>query len=534
MKTIPRKQKTIAGSLLRAIVVGLLFLFSYRPGVLFAEVPTTISPDSSFLNGHNSLVTPNGNYFDIKGGYSVGINLYHSFTDFHVGAGDTANFFSQGAGNILSRVTGNNPSNLFGTLGVDTHLPDSSRSTANLFFLNPNGIIFGPSASLDLGGSFHATTADYLRLGPGNNDRFSANHPNADNLISADPIAFGFLTENPGSITIGNPAGAPTNLSFLAGFNDQTLSFVGGPIELNNAQVISLSSQINLISVASVGEARVASGSINGFSAFDVQDFSARGNIAINSSVLEAGTRGSFPAGRVLVRGGNLVIGGTSPTSRQSHAGIFTENASMGIPDGAAIDLELTDSFHLTDGAILEASAVGVARGGDIQINVGRLDVLNNAQINNENSNSSPQAQGAGSITIQGLNERPAERVTLDNATISTTVAGGSRSISPATISINANDMSLKNGTLIQADTTGETSAGNIILKVDTLLAEDSKISSASSSLNTSAGFAGKVNIDGVTESSEAITLNNTEINTSIKGGSSSIVPEIRDMFEVV
>jgi filamentous hemagglutinin family protein len=95
-----------------------------------------------------------GSRVDITGGHTVGPNLFHSFVDFQVGAGDTANFFSQGASNILSRVTGSNPSNIFCTLGFDTNHPDVNRSNANLFFINPNGVVFGPNAAPDLKGVF--------------------------------------------------------------------------------------------------------------------------------------------------------------------------------------------------------------------------------------------------------------------------------------------------------------------------------------------------------------------------------------------
>ncbi len=94
----------------------------------------------------------------IRGGLQQGINLFHSFERFNVDVGTTVLFQDSGVNNIFGRVTGGEISQILGTLGI-------SGGNANLFLLNPNGIIFGPNSSLDLNGSFLATTANAIKFG---------------------------------------------------------------------------------------------------------------------------------------------------------------------------------------------------------------------------------------------------------------------------------------------------------------------------------------------------------------------------------
>jgi filamentous hemagglutinin family protein len=147
----------------------------YQPGIVHPSLACTLSitgaialigtapalaqitPDTT-LGAESSIVTPDaivgGNPADlIEGGALRGSNVFHSFIDFNVAESQRVYFANpNGINNIVSRVTGGNVSNIFGTLGVD--------GAANLFLLNPNGILFGPNAQLDVAGSFSASTGD--------------------------------------------------------------------------------------------------------------------------------------------------------------------------------------------------------------------------------------------------------------------------------------------------------------------------------------------------------------------------------------
>ncbi|AOW99271.1 hypothetical protein BJP34_07200 [Moorena producens PAL-8-15-08-1] len=138
-----------------------------------------IVPDGT-LGAEGSVVIPNttvrGEIADkIEGGATRGANLFHSFQEFNVGELQRVYFANpSGIENILTRVTGGNLSNILGTLGVD--------GAANLFLLNPNGIVFGSQARLDVAGSFFASTANSLVFGDG--VEFSATSPQAPPLLT--------------------------------------------------------------------------------------------------------------------------------------------------------------------------------------------------------------------------------------------------------------------------------------------------------------------------------------------------------------
>src|SRR5437867_2272708 len=161
--------------------------------------------------------------YDITGGTRPGNgqNLLHSFGEFGVPNNNIANFLNDSklmTTNILGRVTGGNPSNIFGTIKT------TDFGNANLFLMNPAGILFGPNATLNVGGSVHFTTADYLRLADG--VRFNT-IPNgaADALLSTAPVAaFGFLASNPEAISVQGSA-----LSVPPG---ESISLIGGNIAI--------------------------------------------------------------------------------------------------------------------------------------------------------------------------------------------------------------------------------------------------------------------------------------------------------------
>jgi len=176
-------------------------------------------------DGTNTVVTPQGNRFDITGGTRSGANLFHSFEQFGLNSGQIANFVSNPEiQNILGRIVGGDVSVINGLIQV-------TQGNSNLFLMNPAGIIFGSNARLNVPAAFTATTATGIGFGE---SWFNAVGTNSYAALVGNPNAFAFTTSQLGSIiNAGNLAVAQgQNLTLLGGtvINTGTVSAPGGQI----------------------------------------------------------------------------------------------------------------------------------------------------------------------------------------------------------------------------------------------------------------------------------------------------------------
>jgi filamentous hemagglutinin family protein len=283
-----------------------------------------------------SLSGPN---YDITSGMGriVGNNLFHSFSQFNLSAGDVANFSGPAnIRNILARVTGGSASSIDGTIR-------SSINGANFFLLNPAGVLFGPNASIDVTGSFAVSTANYLKLA--NGARFVASLGADDSVLTTDPVVgFGFINGAAGSITVQGTLQVPEG---------KTLSVVGGDVSIAGGKLLSANGQINVVSAKAAGEVAIdpVTGSV------DAHSIGTQGRIDINSgAMVDASGEGG---GQVIIRGGRLVI---------ADQGTSVKADTVGVQDGRGIDIELTDGLELRNGAQITTSTFGTGKGGDIAI----------------------------------------------------------------------------------------------------------------------------------------------------------------------
>ena len=349
-----------------------------------------ITPDAT-LGGHSSVVTPNVNVNGmlsdrIDGGAIRGANLFHSFGDFNVDAGRAA-YFTNPAGieNILSRVTGTNPSNILGTLGV--------LGNANLFLINPNGIIFGINARLDVAGSFSASTANSLVFG--NGFEFSATNPQSPPLLTINrPLGLNYQTQQSGSLI---------NAGNLAVPQGQNLTLVGGTV-VTTGQLIAPGGQLSVVAVPSASLVQLGqAGQVLSVSAAS----NAQATTAIPSTLpallsgvndetgvrvtnnnqvelIASGTQIPTSAGTVIVSGSldasNATVGKTGGTIQVlgNHVGLFDQarlNAS-GTTGGGTV---LIGGNYRGQGILPQATASYVGR--DVSINADAMQAGNGGQI---------------------------------------------------------------------------------------------------------------------------------------------------------
>jgi len=216
-------------------LVGIASSIAFACLVTVSSTTAQIVPDNTLPV--NSRVTPGCTVCAIEGGTVKGSNLFHSFSEFSVPTGGEA-FFKNALQlqNILTRVTGNSVSNIDGLIRAN--------GTANLFLLNPNGIIFSPNATLDIGGSLVASTAKSLVFA--NGTVFSATPATDTTPLLSVSVPLGLqYGSNPGSVGVQG--------SFLAVKPGQTLALVGGNVNLDSGLLVAQGGRVELGGVAGEG-----------------------------------------------------------------------------------------------------------------------------------------------------------------------------------------------------------------------------------------------------------------------------------------
>ena len=235
------------------LLIGVVSLLGWSEGAI---AQLNLIPDTAGDRNLGTTISPvQGFPIDlITGGTRPqnGQNLFHSFQEFNVNTGRGV-YFNNPAGvqNIFSRITGTTRSQILGVLGV-------SGGNANLYLINPNGILFGPNASLDVGGSFVATTANAVQFG--DQGSFSATNPtNPSPLLTVDPSAFLF-TAIDRQATIVNQSAArgttPLRGQSVLGLqvpNGQSLLLLGGDVQMAGGILQARGGRVELGGVADVG-----------------------------------------------------------------------------------------------------------------------------------------------------------------------------------------------------------------------------------------------------------------------------------------
>ena len=481
-----------------------LFLTGCLWGSLLFPATAQVVPDDS-LGAENSVVTKDEAIDLIEGGAVRDTSLFHSFSKFGIPDGQQVYFANpDGITDILSRVTGNNVSEIFGTLGV--------RGAANLFLLNPNGIVFGENASLDLNGSFLATTADSFEFAE-DNYSYDATNPNSPPLLTVNiPVGLQFGSEigaievrgtghnlilNP-QLTI-NKALRPAGLG-LEVAEGNTLALIGGEINFSGGNLTAPGGEIVLGSVEQAEE--VGLQATEEEFVFDFQNFDRFNNVEltqassldlsgegsgslqiqaqnislIDNSAIVANTNGSGNGGELDFKAtDSLRIIGSETTNFPS--AIFTQVASEATGNGSSINITATE-FQLQDNAALISSTAGSGNAGAIELQVQQADLANktNTSFRTGTGFISRVSRGAtgkgGDIDIEVKSEVEDKNLATD------------------LYSVEPGELQLQDGAKIRLLTNGEGESGNLSLnaeRVDILGIISDKL--ISSEINTEVGI---------------------------------------------
>ena len=475
----------------------------------------SITPDNS-LGNESSVVNTNvdvgkGIPTDrIDGGATRGNNLFHSFSNFNVDAGRGA-YFSNPAGieNIISRVTGSNVSNILGTLGV--------LGNANLFFANPNGIVFGPDARLDVSGSFFATTSDSFRFD--NGFEFSASNPQAPPLLTINiPIGLRFR-DNLGSITIGdnqvdNPASDSVSVEVEQG---KTLAFVGGEINLNGRRLRAPGGRIELGALAAEGTV-----GINNDLSLSFPENVARADVSLNSAEVDvtSGDKGSISinARNINVRSSSDICAGIGADGACGR--LATNFGSVGSQAGD-INLNALDTITIAD----DGSSVNNQVNPNAVGNSGNVNIQTKNLFLNDGGRIRTNIFGQG--TSGKVNINADDTVSLDSGEnrsfIASNVASNADGDSGGVdININTGSLSVKNGSSIQSTTVGKGNSGTVkIVARDDISFDNGSI--FNNVLRRAVGNSGDVDITTTTGSVSFTNGSQIQIATLAQGNSGKV-----------
>mgnify|MGYP000406343352 CR=1 FL=1 len=386
---------------------------------LLSQVPVIASaqiiPDNTLPN--NSIVTPNGNSIEITGGTTVGNNLFHSFEQFSILTNNTA-FFNNNLTieSIISRVTGGSVSTIDGLIRAN--------GSANLFLLNPNGMVFGPNASLDIGGSFISSSANSIKFTDGS--EFSATNPQEPPLLTINIPTGLQYGSHPGAITVigpGNNLSLEINSSFAVVRDNrpvgiqvkpgQTLALVGGNVALEGGNLTAPGGRIELGSVQREGLVKLnptdkgwslsygdveqfqdidlsqaASLEVSGNGGGEIQVQGRRVRVTEGSAMLADTLAFGPPYGNDSAAGGTLTVRATEALEVIGTAAnnpflsrLSTDVAPEATGNGGNLTID-TERLLVTDGGRISSSTFGEGDAGILRVTASNLEVIGGSRFN--------------------------------------------------------------------------------------------------------------------------------------------------------
>ncbi|TBR60334.1 hypothetical protein B4U84_05530 [Westiellopsis prolifica IICB1] len=459
---------------------------------------------------NNSNVTQENNTFNITGGTQAGSNLFHSFQEFSLPTGNTA-FFNNATNiqNILTRVTGSSISNIDGLIRAN--------GTANLFLINPNGIIFGQNAQLNIGGSFLATTASSLKFADGR--EFSAIPNNTATTLLTVSVPIGLQYGN----NTGNIQVQGSELQVNPG---KTLALIGGNLQLNGGQILAPGGRVELAGIAENNS--IGLNANDSFLSLSLPNDGQRKDIYLNNAAKVSVLAGG--GGSIAINARNLNLSGASTVQ----AGIGSEKGSV---DAKALDIDINATEAINVDASIISNTVqtkAVGDSGNINITTGSLALTSNGQLRTTTS-----GQGnAGDINIFARDTLVFDRMLSDSSTGTYTTVDSQAVGNGGDINITTGSLFVKNAAAILARTEGQGNAGNINITARDTVSFDgvsfnlANISGAASSVGSTSVSNAKGNGSTITITTGSLFVTNGArliANTFGEGNAGNINIQARD-----
>ncbi|MCC5602138.1 two-partner secretion domain-containing protein [Nostoc favosum] len=479
---------------------------------VFAE----IAPDGTLPN--NSSITRDGNTFNITGGTQAGSNLFHSFGEFSVPIGGTASFNNAlDIQNIISRVTGGSVSNINGII--------STKGTANLFLINPNGIVFGQNAQLNVGGSFVATTASAIAFG--NQGFFSASNPESSlSLLTVNPSALLFNQIKTASIQNNSiaPSGLNPSSEFIArGLrvpDGKSLLLVGGDINMDGGNLYAFGGRVELGGLAGAGTVGLNENGNNLSLSFpdsveksDVTlsngarirvNASNGGSIAVNAqnlkmtgrSFLFAGINGALASENS--KAGNIEVNATGVINLDNNSFIANQVRPEAAGQGGDINIS-TRTLRIESGAFVTTSTFGAGKGGNLSVDTQDVQIIGTRADGGSPSGLSATAQPNSTGDAGDLTIKTHTLLIKDGAQVTTSTFGAGKG---GNLSVDAQDVQIigtrangrfRSGLFADAQPDSAGDAGDLTIKTHTLLIKDGAQVTTST---FGAGKGGNLNVD--------------------------------------
>ncbi|NJO40560.1 MAG: S-layer family protein [Cyanobacteria bacterium CRU_2_1] len=440
-------------------------------------VPDTTLPE-------NSRVDRQGNVFRIEGGTERDSNLFHSFQEFSILRGETAHFNNlESIANIFARVTGLSRSEINGMI--------QANGSANLFLINPNGILFGRNASLNIGGSFLATTADQILFADGT--EFSAIDPSASPMLTVSvPVGLQFGS-NPQPIVNRSrfPEGSenPIGLRVRRG---ETLALIGGQIDFSGGTATAPSGRIELGAVETNNlPTQVNLSLTNEGLRLDYRDVQRFQDIQFsNGAVVD--TTGE-PGGSMQIQGRNITL-----TDRS-----FISSQTSGAESGGAIIVNATQSVILRDGSNISTIVAGDGQAGDIVITAELVQIIGTAPPTQRSDDPTPSAIGS---QVGNPDQTTSELREI-------TGGGGD-------VTIDTRRLIARDGGSIEASTFARGSAGNIVIRAsESIELSGTEVFGTGVREQISSGIYAQVGLGAIPEAGDAgrITIETGEL--TVLGG---------------